>query len=176
MKVYLLLFCFAGAMPIFAQPETKGQPGGPGKIAANLPGYSSSLPNTNGSVCVELNGICMVPPRRMALLEIRTPGQEPLKCVVAEGEKAAGVEVVAIHEARHTVTIHYRGSTNELTLAHLSNAGSSVSEAERAKDISHLEHHKLRARLERERDGVEGVSSDSADKRSSDGSSAAGNL
>jgi hypothetical protein len=160
----LLLIYFTGAMPIFAQPEAKGQPGGPGKIATNLPGYSSSLPKTNSSAWVELYGICVVPPTRMAVLELRTPGQESLTFVVAEGEKAAGIELVAIHEAGPTVTVHYRGSTNELTLVHLSNAGS-VSEAERAKDISHQEHHKLRARVERERDALEGHASDSADKK-----------
>jgi hypothetical protein len=111
----------------------------------------------------------------MALLEIRTPGQEPLRCVVAEGEKVAGVELVAVNEARRSVTIQYHGSTNELTLAHLSNAGG-LSEPERAKDLSHQEHHKLRARVERERDALEAAASDSAHKRSGDASPAAGSF
>ena len=159
----LLLICFTGAMPILAQPEAKGHPGGPGKIVAHLPGDSSSA-KTNSSVWVELNGICVMPPTRVAVLQIRTPGQESLTCVVAEGQKAVGVELVAIHEAGPTVTVRYGGATNELTLVHLSDAGS-VSETERAKDLSHQEHHKLRARVERERDAQEGAGLDSADKQ-----------
>jgi hypothetical protein len=150
----LLLIQFTGSMLMFGQPAAEEQPVGVGKIATNPAIYVSSLPGTNESIGVGLHGIFIVPPTRKALLEIRTPGQEPVRCVVAEGGKAAGLELVAIHEARRKVVVYYNGVTNELTLAPLATAGT-ASEVEREKDVSHQEHHKLRARVERERDAVQ---------------------
>jgi len=142
----LLLIQLTGSMPMFAQPAAG--------LPTNPPAFSSSLP-----------GIFIVPPTRKALLEIKTPGQEPVRCVVAEGGKAAGLELLAIHEARGKVVVYYNGVTNELTLAPLANAGT-ASEVERQKDVSHQEHHKLRARLERERDALQSAASrsDSLDR------------
>jgi len=153
----LLLIQLTGSMPMFAQPAAG--------LPTNPPAFSSSLPGTNGSIGVGLHGIFIVPPTRKALLEIKTPGQEPVRCVVAEGGKAAGLELLAIHEARGKVVVYYNGVTNELTLAPLANAGT-ASEVERQKDVSHQEHHKLRARLERERDALQSAASrsDSLDR------------
>ena len=156
----LLLIHFIGSMPMFAQPAASGKPAGVGEVATNAATYSSSLLATNTSIGVGLHGIFIVPPMRKALLEIRTPGQDPIRCVAAEGEKVAGLELIAIREAKQKVVVYYNGATNELTLAPLADAGT-ASEIEREKDVSHLEHHKLRARIERERDALESGTSQS---------------
>src|SRR4051794_36098778 len=99
----LLLIYFAGSMPMFAQPVASGEPAGVGKVATNAATPSSSLLAANTSIGVRLYGIFIVPPMRKALLEIRTPGQDPIRYVAAEGEKVAGLELIAIREARQKV-------------------------------------------------------------------------
>ena len=161
----LLLIHFAGSMAMYAQPAAGGKPAGVGTVATNSTTYSSSLLATNTSIWVGLHGIFVVPPIRVALLEIRTPGQDPITCVAAEGQKVAGLELITIREATEKVVAYYNGATNELTLAPSADAGTAL-EIEREKDVSHQEHQKRRARLERERDTLEsgGSQSDSPEQ------------
>jgi hypothetical protein len=146
----LLLIHFVASMPMFAQPAASGKLADVDKVATTAATYSSLLPATNTSIWVGLHGIFTVPPMRKALLEIRTPGQDPIRCVAAEGEKVAGLELIAIREVGQKVVVYYNGATNELTLGPLADAGT-ASEIEREKDVSHQEYHKRRARVEREK-------------------------
>jgi len=123
--------------------------------STNASSHAVSSSAIHDSTWIQLNGICTTPPIRKALLEIRTPGQDTLRCVLGEGEQAAGVELLAIHEGKGKVTIRHRGTTNELALA---NIGTSDPELE--KDVSHREHHKMRARLDRERDALQSAAAE----------------
>ena len=120
---------------------------------------------TGAEVRVGLNGYCAGPSLRMALLEIHLPGQEIL-CTLREGETAAGVELLAIHAEKGTVTIRQGGVTKEIGFGPLANKSPVSSPPERApeteaqKDASHGEYHKLRARLERERDAFQNADSE----------------
>ncbi|MEY2466344.1 MAG: hypothetical protein QOD03_865 [Verrucomicrobiota bacterium] len=134
--------------------SAEGQPTEIGKAIKNALSSSSSLSATQTSPGVRLNGIFVVPPIRKALVEIGIPGQEGIRCALAEGERAVGVELLAIHESKGTVTVRYDGSTNELMLLAAPNHGTNFN-VEAEKDVSHLEYHKMRARLDRERDALE---------------------
>ena len=122
------------------------------KVAAsastNASNHSAALSETQDSSGIRLNGICATPTIRKAIFEIRKPGQDILRCLLGEGEKAAGVELLAIHDGKGKVTIRHRGMTNVVALANTGIA----SDPEKEKDVSHSEYHKLRARLDRERD------------------------
>jgi hypothetical protein len=111
-----------------------------------------------------LNGIGAAPGLKMAMLEIQTPDRE-IRCTMREGESVAGVQLLAVHASRGTVTIRHLNSTNEIALMPVAHTPATkpeedLSQIERQKDISHTEHHKLRARLERERDEREKAGAD----------------
>jgi len=78
-----------------------------------------------------------------------------------EGETVAGIELLKIHPDKGRVTIRHLGSTNEISLKPAAHGAPTImseensSEIEKRKDISHSEHHKLRARLDRKRDELQ---------------------
>jgi hypothetical protein len=120
----------------------------------------NSLKRTQSEGWVGLNGYCAGPSFRMALLEIHLPAQKIL-CTLREGEIVAGVELLAIHAERGTVTICRGGLTSEIGFGPLANRSlvswpaEHAPETEAQQDVSHGEYHKTRARLERERDEVQ---------------------
>lgn len=124
----------------------------------------TSLSATQSFVWVGLNGICAAPWLRIALIEIRIPGQE-IRCAMREGETVAGIELLAIHAGRGKATIRHRGSTNEIALFATANISGTVKseenfpETEKQKDVSHSEYHRMRALLDRERDASQAAAS-----------------
>jgi hypothetical protein len=143
--------------PVLALSEERDKPRVAGPVASTgASNHLGSLTATQTVVEVRLNGISAASGLKMAILEIQTPGRE-IRCTLREGEMVAGVQLLAVHGGRGTVTIRHLNSTNEIALMPVAHTLASqpeedLAQIERQKDVSHSEHHKLRARLERERD------------------------
>jgi hypothetical protein len=150
-----LALILIGSLPMSAQEPSPRSTTSSVSFLTNASNHSKSFSATQNSISIGLNGIVIVPPARTALLEIEFPGREVLRCVLKEGEKVAGVELLRIDERGRKVTVHYGAFTNDVMLLPTSNGDAIDSDTEKQQDVSHREYHSLRARLDRERDMIE---------------------
>jgi hypothetical protein len=108
---HLFLTSYSWAELPSGQPATHLIEAAPG-MGSNSP----TAPTAHVSTSVQLSGIVVAPPVRKAVIEIRTPGQEPFRYVLGEGEKAGGVQLLTIHPGNSKATVCFSGTTNQLSL------------------------------------------------------------
>ena len=99
-----------------------------------------------------LTGVVNIGSVKRAFLKIDRPQQAAEYYTLEEGKSVGEIQTVAIDVPRARVTLRYHGTLREVALNRITGASASQVTIEKAKDLSHTQHHTRRAQLDREND------------------------